>query len=171
MNTEPTSITNWCKKLSELPNTVTEWQQSISCPDCEFYHSGRCLNLARSGNDSSCPFDGKPLPQREAPVEELADGPLKALDVAPCQGQDSPPSGTVLEKTIYRQIRSGTAGRVQALKVGLKGPKLVIGGRAPSYYVKQLALKSALDVLGSPRDSDVELCLDITVSPTAADSE
>jgi len=154
-----------------LPHTVTEWEQTISCPDCEFYHSGRCVNPARSDNDSGCPFDGKPLPQREAPVEELSDGPLHALDAAPCQGQDSPLSGTVLEHTIYRRIRSGTAGRIQALKVGLKGPKLIIGGIAPTYYVKQLALKGALDVLGSARNSEVELCLDVTVSPTAAGTE
>jgi hypothetical protein len=152
-----------CKKLLELPNVTSEWQQALWCPDCDYYGTGSCSNPVRHDGNASCPFDGKPLPLREAPVDELANAPRQCPASSP--GQDSLPSGTALEQTIYRQIKHGTSGRVQALKVAIAGPKLVIGGIAPSYHVKQLALKGALDIVGSTRDSELKLCLDVAVCP------
>ena len=46
---------------------------------------------------------------------------------------------------IARWIQSRTHGRVRDLSVELEGEAIVLRGRAPTYYTKQLALHGALD--------------------------
>lgn len=54
-----------------------------------------------------------------------------------------------LAQLIRRRIDQQTWGRVHCLQAELAGDQLVIHGSVRSHYVKQLALKAALDVLGS----------------------
>lgn len=55
-----------CKKVSELPVVVNEWQgQDLMCPDCNHYYRGMCSNPTRDSATSPCPFDGKDLPLRK----------------------------------------------------------------------------------------------------------
>jgi hypothetical protein len=65
---------------------------------------------------------------------------------------------------IQNQIDQRTWGRVYRLQVELAGDQLVIHGSVRSHYVKQLALKAALDVLGS--SPSVAIVMNIQVSPT-----
>ena len=62
-----------CKKLHELPAVSTEWQQTASCPDCEHYYCGTCINPKRTDGNAACPFDEMPLPLREVDVESNRD--------------------------------------------------------------------------------------------------
>jgi len=66
-------------------------------------------------------------------------------------------------------ILKRTAGLIHQLEVGLVADRLVIRGRAPSYYLKQLAIHAALEEVGSRGDAprggiDVQ----ITVKPATS---
>ena len=72
-----------------------------------------------------------------------------------------------LAQLITRQIDQRTWGRVHRLQAEFTGDRLVIHGRARSHYVKQLALKAALDVLGSlSRRAGIAIVMNIQVGPT-----
>ena len=75
-----------------------------------------------------------------------------------CQGE--------LERTVEEQIVQRTWGRIHALRVERVGEHFIIHGRTSSYYVKQLALLAALEVLG-PRNTTT-LDLDIQVGQAHA---
>ena len=53
-----------------------------------------------------------------------------------------------LEKKLEQQIVLGTWGRIHDLRVELTEGRVVVRGRTPSYYVKQLVLQAVVDVLG-----------------------
>ena len=55
----------------------------------------------------------------------------------------------VCEESIKRRIVQRTGGRIESLRVETIGSRVLIHGSAPSYYVMQLALRGARDVLGS----------------------
>ena len=65
------------------------------------------------------------------------------------------PSSEELEKRIEHQIVLGTWGRVHALHVEVTEGRVLVRGRTPSYYVKQLVLQAVRDVLGPDRKSVV----------------
>jgi hypothetical protein len=69
-----------------------------------------------------------------------------------------------IAQLIRQQIDQQTRGRVYRLQTELAGDQLVIHGSARSHYVKQLALKAALDVLGS--SPSVAIVVNIQVGPT-----
>ena len=73
------------------------------------------------------------------------------------------PSTGELEKRIERQITLGTWGRVHALQVEVTEGRVLVRGRTPSYYIKQLVLQAVLDVLGPsdmvPVDFDIQVGL------------
>ena len=71
-----------------------------------------------------------------------------------------------LAQLITRQIDQRTWGRVHRLQAEFTGDRLVIHGRARSHYVKQLALKAALDALGSY--PSVAVVMNIQVGPTTS---
>ena len=66
-----------------------------------------------------------------------------------------------LERSVERQIVQRTWGRIHQLQVELSGERLIVHGRAGSYYAKQLALEAALDSLGSTDATAVELDIEI----------
>jgi hypothetical protein len=52
-----------------------------------------------------------------------------------------------MQQTITHLIRQRTHGRIQLLEVEVNGDTVIVRGRCPSYYIKQLALQGVLDVL------------------------
>ena len=53
----------------------------------------------------------------------------------------------LLERAIERRIRQRTWGRLQGLEVRVSHDLVIVRGRAPSYYVEQLALQGVLDLV------------------------
>jgi hypothetical protein len=68
-----------------------------------------------------------------------------------------------LEDEIRLRILEKTWGRVQMAKIEAAGNRIVITGRAPSYYLKQLAIQAALDVLGARGRGEVEMDLKVRI--------
>jgi len=69
-----------------------------------------------------------------------------------------------LEQAIVRQILHRTGGRIQRLEVEVAGDAVIIRGRTPSYYLKQLALQGVLDRLGSAGQMRIELNVEVSNS-------
>jgi len=70
-----------------------------------------------------------------------------------------------LERAIERQVRQRTWGRIQALQVKVSNNLVVVRGRAPSYYVEQLALQGVLDLVESPGAMRIELNIQVSSPP------
>jgi hypothetical protein len=71
-----------------------------------------------------------------------------------------------LEQSLERRIMERTWRRVRQLRVEVNGRRVVINGRTPSYYAKQLAIAAVLEVLdeaGAP--AAVEVRIDVSASP------
>lgn len=68
------------------------------------------------------------------------------------------------EAMVKHRIAQRTGGRVQWLEVEVTATQVVIRGCAPSYYVKQLALRGALEALGSAAESRIELNVEVSDS-------
>ena len=66
-----------------------------------------------------------------------------------------------LERTVEEHIVQRTWGRIHALRVERIGERLTIHGRTSSYYVKQLALLAALEVLGSTDTGTLDLDIQV----------
>ena len=66
-----------------------------------------------------------------------------------------------LEKRIERQIVLATWGRIHNLLVVATADKIVVRGRTPSHYVKQLVLQAVFDVLGPTASIPVELDMQV----------
>jgi hypothetical protein len=132
---------NLCNKLLELPPVLTEWQQAVWCPDCPHYDAGACANMTRTHGDAPCPLDGQPLPLRDVDGDPGKSGP----------GRDP------VEQTVRDEIVRRTGGRVRMLEVEVKGALVVIRGWISCYYLKQLAIRAALEVVGFARPVRVEL--------------
>ena len=73
-----------------------------------------------------------------------------------------------LERAIERQVMQRTWGRVQALEVKVSHNLVVVRGVAPSYYVEQLALKGALDVIEPAGAMRIELNIQVGSPPKSA---
>jgi hypothetical protein len=73
-----------------------------------------------------------------------------------------------LEQAIERQVRQRTWGRIQALEVKVSDNRVVVRGRAPSYYVEQLALQGVLDVTESAGAMRIELDIQVGGLPKSA---
>jgi hypothetical protein len=73
-----------------------------------------------------------------------------------------------LEQTIARQVRRRTWGRIQALEVKVSHNLVVVHGRAPSYYVEQLALQGVLDLIGPTGAMRIELNIQVGSPPKSA---
>jgi len=77
-------------------------------------------------------------------------------------GSDPTGSSTEeLEERIERQIVLATWGRIHNLQVLVTADKIVVRGRTPSHYVKQLVLQAVLDVLGPAASIPVELDMQV----------
>ncbi len=61
---------------------------------------------------------------------------------------------------LERQIVQRTLGRVRDLQLETKDNRVVVRGFTPSYFMKQLAIQAALEVLDleqTPRELDIQL--------------
>jgi hypothetical protein len=70
-----------------------------------------------------------------------------------------------LERAIQRQIARRTWGRMQALDVEVTDSLVVVRGRAPSCYFKQLALQGVLDLIESTGPKRIELNIHVVEGP------
>jgi hypothetical protein len=68
-----------------------------------------------------------------------------------------------LARDLERHIAERTWGRVADLVVGVAGERIKVCGRAPSYYVKQLAIQACLDGLQASSPTPLRLQVDIEV--------
>jgi hypothetical protein len=73
-----------------------------------------------------------------------------------------------LERAIERQIMQRTWGRIRALQVMVSNNLVVVRGRAPSYYVEQLALQAVLDLVESADAMRIELNIQVAGVPVPA---
>lgn len=69
---------------------------------------------------------------------------------------------------LERWIDQKTGGRVQRLRIENNAGRLIVRGRAGSYYVRQLALAAALEALEPPQFDRVQF--DIEVTPRLSSS-
>src|SRR5262249_39654546 len=131
-------IMNRCKKLHELPTVVTEWQHTAWYPDCEHYYLGGCDDPSRMTSGASCAFDGAELPHREMGID-LKGGMYKYCPQAALSPDVNCNTRlSELEEEIKIKILQKTRGRIQKVKVEAHDSAIMISGRAPCYYVKQL---------------------------------
>src|SRR5262245_8954528 len=66
-----------------------------------------------------------------------------------------------LERAIENQVMQRTWGRIRALEVEVPDNRVIVRGRAPSYYVEQLALRGVLDVTESAGAMRIELNIQV----------
>ncbi|MBV8461811.1 MAG: hypothetical protein JO368_00850, partial [Acidimicrobiales bacterium] len=125
---------NLCTKLLELPPVFTEWQGTISCPDCPHYDGGACGSPTRTERNAACPLNAQPLPLREVAID-----PGKPVPKG-CSERSDGSRSDALEQAIHDEIVRHTGGRVQKLEVEVKGELVVIRGCTACYYHKQLAI-------------------------------
>jgi hypothetical protein len=76
-----------------------------------------------------------------------------------------------LEQAIRRRIVQRTGNQIQTLEVKVIGNRVVISGCAPCYYVKQLAIQGALDVIGAAGTTQIELNVQVMCAPPKCDVE
>jgi hypothetical protein len=75
-----------------------------------------------------------------------------------------------MQQTITRRITQRTSGRVQLLEVEVKGDTVIVRGRSPSYYIKQLALQGVLDVLAAHASMHFVHNIEVADSPAHRDT-
>jgi hypothetical protein len=150
-----------CKKLLEMHSAMTEWQQTTWYPDCEDYNLGTCVNPTRADSTAPCPFDVSPLPLLEVPVEPIGEPPRHPSFVASSKEPGNRPGSRAVEQAIKDEIVKRTGGRIQMLEVETMDNGIVIRGRAPCYYLKQLALQGVLDVIGTAGDHRIKLDVEV----------
>jgi hypothetical protein len=71
-----------------------------------------------------------------APLERIAD---------PCG--DSRTTAEALEQAVRRRIAQRTWGRLRQLQVEVDAQRVIVRGRSPTYYLKQLALAAVREAL------------------------
>jgi hypothetical protein len=165
MDTKELPTTSRCNKLHDLPPVVTDWQQKVWCPDCEYYDCGLCSNPMRRDSNAACPFDAKVLPLREVAVEAPNYPARKPLDSGSCEVPEGQSRFEALEQAIKDRIVNRTGGRMRALAIELTDRALIVRGTAPCYYVKQLALQGVLDVLNPDHRAKIECNFQVLVHP------
>jgi hypothetical protein len=89
--------------------------------------------------------------------------------VHPCKKRR--PQVAELEQAIKDRIMQRTGGRIQLLDVEVKDNEIVIHGRAPSYYLKQLALQGVLDVIDSAHATRVQIDVQVPERPARSGTD
>ncbi|MBI1902527.1 MAG: hypothetical protein HYS13_15610 [Planctomycetia bacterium] len=74
---------------------------------------------------------------------------------------ESPRGGLSFAETIERQIVERTSGRIRGLRVELSDGCLIVHGFASSYYIKQLALHAAREMI----NGTLAVNLDVQIAP------
>jgi hypothetical protein len=85
--------------------------------------------------------------------------------------EDAGPGPAELALAIKHRIVQRTGGRIQTLAVELIDGCVVVRGRAASFHLKQLALQGVIDVIGPVRTIQIELDVQVVVSPPGSDTE
>jgi hypothetical protein len=70
-----------------------------------------------------------------------------------------------VERAIERRIVQRTGGRIKALEVKVSHNLVAVRGRAPSYYVEQLAVQGVLDVTEPASEIRIELNIEVDSPP------
>ena len=70
-----------------------------------------------------------------------------------------------LERAIEGQIVQRTWGGIQALEVEVTDNRVIVRGRAPSYYLEQLALRGVIDVIEPAGAMRIELNIQVGCPP------
>jgi hypothetical protein len=73
-----------------------------------------------------------------------------------------------LERAIASRIRQRTSGRLHGLEVSVSHDLVIVRGRAPSYYVKQLALQGVLELVEPSGAMRIQLNIQVGGPPTSA---
>jgi hypothetical protein len=73
-----------------------------------------------------------------------------------------------LAQAIECHIVQRTWGRVQALEVEVTDNRVIVRGRAPSYYLEQLTLRGVLDVIEPAGAMRIELNIQVGCPPMSA---
>jgi hypothetical protein len=76
-----------------------------------------------------------------------------------------------MQQAITRRIRERTYGRIHLLEVEVNGDTVIVRGRTPSYYIKQLALQGVLDVLAANRPMQIKSKIEVAASPARCEAE
>jgi len=153
-----------CDRIAEVPPLLVESQQTIGCPDCENYNRGTCSHLKITNGKTGCFFDGRSLIQGKVAMESNNQSSRRLNSVVP----NAPMHGlwsAACEESIKRRIVQRTGGRIRLLQVETIGSRVVIRGSAPSYYLKQLALRGACDVVGSASANQIDFNVEVSGSP------
>jgi hypothetical protein len=74
-----------------------------------------------------------------------------------------------LERAIEGRIGQRTWGRLQGLEVKVSHDLVIVRGRAPSYYVQQLALQGVLDLVAPSSAMRIQLNIHVGGPPTSAE--
>ena len=149
-----------CNKIRELPPLLTESQQTIWCPDCEECNCGTCSHLTSRDEDACSVFDESVLLGNNVVDSNNNQCPKPAASTVK-QGPNGRLPSAECEETIKHRIVERTGGRIRLLRVEVTGNRVIIGGSAASYYLRQLALRGARDVLGSAAN-DIELNVEVS---------
>jgi hypothetical protein len=76
-----------------------------------------------------------------------------------------------LEQAIKDQIVRRTGGRIQMLKVEVLGSHVVIRGFVSSYYLKQLALRGAMDAMASLGTAQLKVNVQLLTPMSCGDAQ
>lgn len=71
-----------------------------------------------------------------------------------------------VERTIEQQVRQRTWGRIHRLQVEVIEDRVVLHGQTSSYYIKQMALQGALEVIDPRQASRIEMNIQVGGCPT-----
>jgi hypothetical protein len=70
---------------------------------------------------------------------------------------DAWPEPMVLANAIKHRIVQRTGKQIETLQVEVSNDRIVIRGRTATFHLKQLALQSVFDVIGSTSTTQIEL--------------
>jgi hypothetical protein len=114
----------------------------------------------------ACPFENKPVPLRQLDVEANRDEPGQPKDSV-ANGRDIESRFKTFEQIIRHAIANRTRGRIRSLEVSVSDERIIIRGRAPSFYLKQLALRGVLDVMDLSNTVGVNLAVEVEAPGTS----
>jgi hypothetical protein len=153
-----------CDRIAEVPPLLAESQQTIGCPDCDNFSRGTCSHLKITSRNTSCSFNGRSLIPGKVAMNSNNHS-SERLDPAVLEEPMHGLWSAACEESIKRRIVQRTGGRIRLLQVETIGSRIVVRGLAPSYYLKQLALRGACDVLGTASANQIDFNVEVSGNP------
>ena len=150
-----------CDRIEELPPLLVESRQTVCCPDCENDNCGTCSRLRYTDGDTVGSFDERSLLLGKIVMDSNNQSSEASVPAALPEAMSGLWS-SACEESIKRRIVQRTGGKIRLLRVEAVGSRIVICGCAPSYYLNQLALRGACDVLGSAALNLIELNVEVS---------